>query len=127
MCARLAGKAVELRIDDECIAVVFAEGRAHVRAGGAGEASKASVRVVTSRRAILDVVDAGRSLAEAVLADEVEVVGALEHVVEAHAALTAYLHGAVRARSFAGLLRRFRELTERREQPPRRQGRQEES
>jgi hypothetical protein len=60
---------------------------------------------------ILDVLDARRLLAEAVLADEVLVVGALEHLVEAHAGLTAYLHGAVRSRSFAGLLRRFRELS----------------
>lgn len=108
MCARLAGRVVELRIDDERLVVAFAEGCAHVRAGG--ETPAADVRVVTSRQAILDVLDARRSLSDAVFADEIEVVGTLEHLVEAHAGLTTYLHGAVRTRSFAGLLRRFREM-----------------
>lgn len=108
MCARLAGKVVELCIDDERFAAIFSEGRARVLA--ADDAPAADVRVVTSRRAILAVLDARRSLTDAVLADEVAVVGALEHLVEAYAGLTAYLHGAVRSRSFAGLLRRFREV-----------------
>lgn len=108
MCARLEGLVVELRIDGERLAAAFAEGRAGVRAGR--EDTAADVRVVTSRRAILDVLDARRSLADAVLADEVEVVGELGRLVEAHAGLLAYVHGAVRCRSFAGLLRRFREL-----------------
>lgn len=105
MCARLAGLAVELRIDGERLTAAFADGRARVRAGGD---PAAHVRVVTSRRAILDVLDARRSLSDAVLADEVEVVGALDRLVQAHAGLLAYVHGAVRCRSFAGLLLRLR-------------------
>lgn len=109
VCAPLAGRVVEIRIDGERIVASFADGRARVRAGAGEDGEGADVRIVTSRRVILDVLDARRSLAEAVLADEVEVVGALDRLVEAHAGLTAYAHGAVRCRSFAGLLRRFRE------------------
>ena len=75
MCALYAGRAVEIHVGDERFVVAFADGRANVRAPDPGEA--AAVRVVTTARAILDVIAARRSLAEAVLADEVEVVGPL--------------------------------------------------
>ncbi|XXX77463.1 hypothetical protein WMF30_01640 [Sorangium sp. So ce134] len=108
--ARLAGRAVAIRVDGERF-VVDADGcAARVRAAGAGEEPAEAVRVATSRRAILDVIDARRSLAAAVLADEVEVVGALERLVEAREALLAYVHGAVRCPSFPALLERFRRL-----------------
>ncbi|AUX28299.1 hypothetical protein SOCE836_003690 [Sorangium cellulosum] len=108
--ARLAGRPVAIRVDGERFAVEADGGAPQVRAAGAGEEVAAAVRVATSRRAILDVLDARRSLAEAVLADEVEVVGALERLVEAREALLAYVHGAVRSPSFPALLERFRRL-----------------
>ncbi|WP_437335482.1 hypothetical protein WME98_25045 [Sorangium sp. So ce296] len=107
--ARLAGRAVAIRVDGERFVVEADGGAPQVRAAGADEEA-AAVRVATSRRAILDVLDARRSLAEAVLADEVEVVGALERLVEAREALLAYVHGAVRCPSFPALLERFRRL-----------------
>ncbi|WP_437968043.1 hypothetical protein WMF04_01520 [Sorangium sp. So ce260] len=106
--ARLAGLPVAIRVDGERFVVEGDGGAARVRAAGAEEEPAAAVRVATSRRAILDVIDARRSLAEAVLADEVEVAGALERLVAAREALIAYVHGAVRCPSFPALLERFR-------------------
>lgn len=110
MCARLDGRALALRIDDERILVTFAEGSGAVRSLADDEEPAADVRVVTSRRAILDVLDARRSLAEAVLADEVEVIGDLARLTEAQEGLLTYVHGGVRCPSFPALVERFRRL-----------------
>jgi hypothetical protein len=111
MSAKLAGQSVSLNVDGERFVVAFAEGKAQVRVVGEGEKGEelsAPVRITTSRRAILEVIDAERSLAEAVLADEVDVMGDLERLVEAREGLLAYVHGAVRCPSFPALLKRFR-------------------
>jgi hypothetical protein len=114
MCALYAGRAVEIHVGEERFVASFAEGQGSVRTLDPGEAtSTAEVRVVTTARAILDVIGARRSLAEAVLADEVEVVGALPDLVAAHAALLAYVHGGVRCPSFPALLERFVRATRR--------------
>jgi hypothetical protein len=108
LCARLAGSAVELSVDGERFVAVFAGGEARVEEPPVGEETAAAVRVATGRRAILAVIDAERSLADAVLAGEVHVVGDLAPLVEAHHALLTYVHGAVRCPSFPALLARFR-------------------
>jgi hypothetical protein len=110
MCARLSGRAVALHVGEERLLVTFAEGRGEVRSLPAGEDPGVDVRIATSHRAILDVLDARRSLAEAVLADEVLVVGDLAHLAEAQEGLVAYVHGGVRCPSFPGLVERFRRL-----------------
>jgi hypothetical protein len=110
MCARLAGRRVDLRVDGERFVAAFDGGQASVRACAADEEPAADVRVVTGRGAILAVIDAERSLAEAVIAGEVHVVGDLDRLVEAHLALVAYVHGAVRCPSFPALLGRFRAM-----------------
>jgi hypothetical protein len=86
MCARLAGRAVEIEVDDERFVAAFADREARVHAAPAGEDPAVSVRIATSRQAILAVIDAELSLPEAVLADEVRVVGELDRLVEAHGA-----------------------------------------
>jgi hypothetical protein len=110
LCAGLAGRAVAIDVDGERFVVALAGGQARVASVPAGEDTAAGVRVATSRGAILAVIDARRSLVEAVLADEVRVVGELDRLVEAHQALVTYVHGAVRCPSFLSLLQRFRTL-----------------
>src|SRR5262245_3800742 len=77
MCSRLAGTVVEIRVDEEWFVATFIDGRACVNADERAERGRADVRIVTSRQAILDVIDARWSLGEAVLADRVEVLGEL--------------------------------------------------
>jgi hypothetical protein len=110
MCALLAGRAVAIDVDGERFVAAFEGGQARVASLPAGEDPAAGVRVATGRAAILAVIEARRSLADAVLADEVRVVGDLDRLVEAHHALVTYVHGAVRCPSFPSLLQRFRTL-----------------
>jgi hypothetical protein len=69
-----------------------------------GAASDAGARITTSRRAVLDVLDAGLPLGDAVSTGRVDVQGSLDDVLRAHDGLLAYAHGAVRAPSVPGLL-----------------------
>ena len=79
----------------------------------AGPATAAGVRIAVGRRAILDVLDARVSLAEAVESDRIAVQGSLDDVLCAHDALIAYLHAAVRAPSVPGLSAELRAGSER--------------
>jgi hypothetical protein len=111
MCARLSGRAVEIRVGGERLLATFGPAGARVVAVGEGEEGEApgvSARIAASRGAILDVLDARRSIAEAVLADEVEVLAPIDELVELMGGLRAYVHGAVRCPSFPRLLARFR-------------------
>lgn len=74
-----------------------------------GCALTASVRINTSRAAILEVLDAKVGLAEAVEEGTVSVQGPLDDVQRAHDTLLAYVHAAVRAPSQPGLLGALRE------------------
>jgi hypothetical protein len=105
-CRALAGCAVELRVDDEEMAVRFDAGGASVVAA----AGAADARIDTGRRAILDVIDARMTLEEAVRLGRVQVVGPLPVVVRLHEGILLYVHGGVRLPAFASLLRRFRAL-----------------
>jgi hypothetical protein len=73
-----------------------------------GAADVAGARIVTSRVAILDVLDARVGLGEAVQAGTVSVRGSLDDVQRAHDSLLAYVHAAVRASSQPGLLSELR-------------------
>jgi len=105
MCRRLVARRVDLRVDDEHVAVVFARDQARIVA----EASPCAVEVRTSRTAVLRVIDARDTLMSAVLADRLVLRGAPRDVLAFHDGLMAYVHGAVRARSFPELLRQFRQ------------------
>lgn len=104
MCAPVAGRRVAIDADGEAFALRFERNVVHAAAPEAGP--ELSVR--TSRRAVLALVDARYSLLEAVLNEHLDVRGTPDDVIAFHDALVAYLHGAVRAPSFPGLLRRFR-------------------
>jgi hypothetical protein len=109
MCRRLASRGVGLRVDDECVAVLFTRDEARIVA----DASPCAVDVRTSRTAVLRVIDARDTLMSAVLADRLVLRGAPRDVLAFHDGLMAYVHGAVRARSFPGLLRQFRQRRQR--------------
>jgi hypothetical protein len=105
-CGALFGLTVELRVDGEAMAVrVGPEGARVVPAGVPADA-----RIETSRRAILDVIDARASLNEAVRDGRVHVVGPLPVVVRLHDGILLYVHGGVRLPAFTTLLRRFRAI-----------------
>jgi hypothetical protein len=73
-----------------------------------GAAQTPSVRIVTSRASILDLLDARVGLDEAVEAGTVRVHGSLDDVQRAHDSLLAYVHAAVRASTQPGLLSELR-------------------
>jgi hypothetical protein len=102
--ARLAGLAVGLRIDSEHFAAEFTPERVLLRPPDGHE----PVSVVTSRRAILDVLEARQTLAEAVLHDAVGVVGPLDTLLRLQEGLIHYIHGAVRCAGFPPLLRQLK-------------------
>ena len=104
MCALLEGLSVAVAMDDELIVIGCAGLRGRVDPAGGPVAAE----LRTSRRAILAVVDGRLSLADAVLTDAVMVKGSLDVLERLHRALEAYMHGAVRSRSFPALLARFR-------------------
>jgi len=92
----VGGEGVSLRFDDD--AAVFLEGPLCP-----------AIHVRTSRAAILALVDARSTLIEAVMSDELSLVGTPVDLLRFHDGLMTYLHGAVRAPSFPDLLRRFRQ------------------
>ncbi|WP_437899293.1 sterol-binding-like protein [Sorangium sp. So ce124] len=110
MCARLAGRTVRIEVDGEIFAAVFEGAAARVRRLGAEDDAGADASITASRRAIRDVLEARRSLADAVLADEVEAVAPIDSLVEVLSGLSTYVHGAVRCPSFPRLLERFQAL-----------------
>lgn len=105
-CRALLGLTVELRVDGEPMTVQVGPEGARVTPAGA----HADARIETTRRAILDVIDARASLNEAVRDGRVQVLGALPVVVRLHEGILLYVHGGVRLPAFATLLRRFRAL-----------------
>ena len=113
MCRRLASRGVALRVDEEHVAVVFTRDEARIVADG----DPCAVEVRTSRAAVLRVIDARDTLMSAVLADRLVLRGAPRDVLAFHEGLMAYVHGAVRARSFPELLRQFRQRRRRTSMP----------
>lgn len=105
MCRKLAGLTATLRIDDERIGLVF--DRRAVRVGRRHR--QADVRVRTSRRAILDILDARTTLQAAVDDGSLQLWGSIANLEAFHDALLIYVRGAVRSPGFGPLLARFRD------------------
>jgi hypothetical protein len=105
MCGALSDRALRLTVDGEAVVVIFTARRASIAAA----ARHCSVEVCTSRRTIIDLVDAKAALLDAVLHEALSLRGAPSELLAFLDGLRAYLHGAVRAPSFAPLLRRFRD------------------
>lgn len=105
LCHELAPREVAITVDGERVSV--AAGREELAVLEAPR--DPAVRAVTSRRAILDLIDARLTLPQAVWDGHVELYGAVPDLAAFHDGLMIYLHGAVRAPSFPALLRSFRE------------------
>jgi hypothetical protein len=99
-----AGRGVNIRVDGDEIGLVARDGRVRVDAPWPAP----HVELTSDTSSILAVLDGEVTLADAVLEDRLVVRGALPDVVAFHDGLAVYVHGAVRAPSFADLLRRFR-------------------
>jgi hypothetical protein len=104
MCATLEGLSVCISLDDEAVVVGFAGARGRVDAAG----GPVHADLCSSRRAVLAVLDGRLSLADAVLTDAVRIKAPLDTLERLGRALEAYMHGAVRSRSFPALLARLR-------------------
>ncbi len=103
MCAQLQHRAVEVRVDAERFFLCVTPDAARVDTA----ARPSDARIHTGRRAIADVLGARVSLAEAVLADRVELIAPLDTLLVLHEGLVTYVHGAVRCPSFPALLARL--------------------
>jgi hypothetical protein len=102
--AELGPMVVELDVDGEVFTLRGGD-RLQV-SDGAAEA--AGARIVTSRGAILDLLDARLGLREAVEGGSVAVRGSLDDVQRAHDTMLAYVHAAVRASTQPALLSELR-------------------
>lgn len=102
--AELGPMVVELNVDGEVFSLRGGE-RLQVSDGAV---EVAGARIATSRVTILDVLDAGVALGEAVEAGKVSVRGSLDDIQRAHDSLLAYVHAAVRAPSQPALLSELR-------------------
>jgi hypothetical protein len=105
----LGGLVIELDVDGELFAMWGGPWLEVV----AGSAAAPGVRITLGRSAILDVLDARVSLAEAVESNRIQVQGSLDDVLRAHDSLIAYLHAAVRAPSVPALSVELRAGSER--------------
>ncbi|ORW29188.1 SCP-2 sterol transfer family protein [Mycobacterium paraense] len=103
--SRIGPMVVELDVDGEVFSL---RGGQRLQVSD-GAAQTPSVRIVTSRAGILDLLDARVGLDEAVEAGTVWVGGSLDDVQRAHDSLLAYVHAAVRAPTQPGLLSELRE------------------
>ena len=104
LAAALGTMVIELDVDGE----VFSLRGGDRVAVSDGAAQTVGARIVTSRVAILDLLDARVGLGEAVEAGTVSVHGSLDNVQRAHDSLLAYVHAAVRAPTQPGLLAELR-------------------
>ncbi|MDI1476488.1 hypothetical protein [Polyangium sp. y55x31] len=109
LCERLAHREIRIEVDGEALGLRCEPHDIHfVEAPPSPD-----VLLRTDRRTILDLVDAQRTLLEALLEERLVVLARVEDVIALHDAVQTYLHGAVRDRAFPALLRRFRQSTAR--------------
>jgi hypothetical protein len=97
--------AVQVDVDGEMFCVRRGGWRLAVTEDAAPDAG---VRISTSRRTVVDVLNGVLTLSEAVETGRVDVHGSLDDVLRAHDALLAYAHAAVRAPSVPGLVDELR-------------------
>lgn len=99
---RLGARVVSIQVDAECVGIEVRSSRLVVsRSVPSGTHARASLGTL---RALLD---GERALTEAILAEEILLIGVLEDLVQFYEALLTYFRGAVRCPSFAPLLERF--------------------
>jgi hypothetical protein len=104
LCAQLAPRRARLTVDGETVMLTFEAGAVRVLT----RARNPAVQLVTTRRTILDVIDARLTLQEAVLAEAILLKGRPNDLAAFHEGLIMYVRGAVRCPAFPPLLDRFR-------------------
>lgn len=109
MLALLHGHEVELVLDAEPIHLRFGHG-VELSRFAVDEPKPGCARIECTLTAIVAVLDAKLTLAEAVESDALRVRADLDRLVHLHDGLLAYVHGAVRCPGFPELLVRLRAL-----------------
>lgn len=104
MCARLCGREIEIRVDEELVAVQFGTEAVVL----SRRSKKPCVTVTSTRTAILELVDARVSLTKAILSEALDLRGAPSDLSAFFDSFEAYLRGAVRAPSFPDILSAYR-------------------
>jgi hypothetical protein len=104
ICANLAGRAISIDVDGEqvyldckILELLFPDG-----------IENPDVRIATSRRTILDAIDARVTIEEAIRDGRLFASGRQEYISSCHTALLFFVRGAVRSPSFPALLQEFR-------------------
>lgn len=105
LAAALRAHRVELRVDDEVLAITSDGAAISVRPAAAPEPT---ARISATTPAILAVLDARRTLAEAVLCGEVAAIAPPGELDALREALLCYVRGGVRTTAFPALLTRLR-------------------
>jgi hypothetical protein len=104
MCGELEPREVLIWVDDLATSVLCEA--AEVRILDAPQAPDVELRTTSAE--ILDLIDAERTLVEAILAGRITLRGRVDDLIAFHDGLVTYLHGAVRSPSFPPLLASFR-------------------
>lgn len=99
----LGGRVIAIEVGGETVSVRETKGRLEV--GGRGEAE---VRAITSRGAIVALVDGRVTLEEAVLRGAVDLFGDVADLLAGLDALVGYVNGAARCPELLGLMDEFR-------------------
>jgi hypothetical protein len=100
--AALAPTGLELRVDGNTRFFSVVNGVHRLTGTGCS-----AVSLATRRTVLVALLEARRTLVDAVVDDELELRGAPEHVIALDGALTAFFAGAVRSRSLPALLREY--------------------
>jgi len=103
MAAALGAREVEITVDGEVVAVESDGERVWLR----DEPGSPSVTLRTTRREIVALAEAERSLVSSVLLGETVLRGRVEDLAAFHDGLLEFLRGAVRSPSFPGLMDAF--------------------
>jgi hypothetical protein len=101
--SKLGSMRVNIEVDGERLGVQAHAGRLVVGVPSHSAAAEAGA----TRRALVRLLSGDLGLTEAILADEVRLQGALEHLVAFYEALLGYFRGAVASPAFPGLLDAF--------------------
>ena len=104
ICANLAGRTISIEVDGEqvfldckVLELLFPD---HIE--------NPDIRITTSRRTIVDALDAGVTIEEAIRDGRLFASGRKDYIASGHAALLFFVRGAVRSPSFPALLDEFR-------------------
>jgi hypothetical protein len=107
LCRTLAGRRSVVTVDGEAVTIHASRLDISIRPGDAPPGGSVAARCQTTRRAILDLLNAELELMDAIRQDRLVLEGALLDLVAFHDALVLYVNGAVRCVSFPALRDEF--------------------